>query len=143
MQSSQFPPAFSSVFFKEGLHFTCSGCGACCSGEPGMVRITQEDAYLIAKDLTLSVPVFLERYCSIVGGDLCIKELENGDCIFLQDKQCQIYALRPLQCKTYPFWSSLVRNENMWNREKSSCPGIGHGSLHTAEQILHTMYYNP
>ena len=40
-------------------------------------------------------------------------------CIFLDKhtNQCQIYEARPTQCRTYPFWPSIVESVQDWNDE--------------------------
>lgn len=48
---------------------------------------------------------------------MCLKRKE-GACIFLdQGGQCSIYDVRPVQCSTYPFWPSLLRNKEAWENE--------------------------
>ena len=58
-----------------------------------------------------------------------LKEKDNYDCIFLGENGCSIYEGRPLQCRTYPFWPSIVESRGNWEREKNSCPGIGKGTV--------------
>jgi hypothetical protein len=43
--------------------------------------------------------------------------------------RCRVYAVRPLQCRTYPFWPELVQNSRSWQREARRCEGIGNGPL--------------
>jgi Fe-S-cluster containining protein len=63
-------------------------------------------------------------------------EKKNNDCIFFNDnKQCDIYKVRPLQCRSYPFWQQLVETESAWKEESQQCPGIGKGRVHTKEEI--------
>lgn len=39
-------------------------------------------------------------------------------CVFLDPRgQCSIYAVRPVQCRTYPFWPSLVDAQEDWDDE--------------------------
>jgi Fe-S-cluster containining protein len=48
------------------------------------------------------------------------KETEKGSaCIFLdmETNHCQIYPVRPIQCSTYPFWTSILESEYHWNTE--------------------------
>ena len=48
---------------------------------------------------------------------MCLKRKE-GACIFLdQGGQCSIYAVRPVQCKNYPFWPSLLSDQDAWEDE--------------------------
>ena len=46
-------------------------------------------------------------------------------CVFLDDKdQCSVYESRPLQCRTYPFWSQNLVGESEWKSEAEKCEGI-------------------
>jgi Fe-S-cluster containining protein len=40
-------------------------------------------------------------------------------CIFLDrtTNQCQIYPVRPVQCRTYPFWPTVTASVQSWNDE--------------------------
>jgi Fe-S-cluster containining protein len=40
-------------------------------------------------------------------------------CIFLDrtTNQCQIYPVRPVQCRTYPFWPTVTASVESWNAE--------------------------
>jgi Fe-S-cluster containining protein len=66
---------------------------------------------------------------------ISLKEKENYDCIFLTENGCSVYEGRPRQCRTYPFWSSVVESKSSWEREGMSCPGIGKGKIHGKEEI--------
>ena len=39
-------------------------------------------------------------------------EYANGDCVFFDSERrsCKVYALRPRQCRTWPFWESNLRH---------------------------------
>lgn len=45
-------------------------------------------------------------------------------CIFLdgEGKMCTIYAARPVQCRTYPYWPSIIDSEAAWSNEGVSSP---------------------
>ena len=40
---------------------------------------------------------------------------------------CSIYLVRPLQCRTWPFWSSNLTSAEAWNRAAKTCPGMNRG----------------
>ena len=44
---------------------------------------------------------------------------ETGSCVFLNSSsgKCGIYDARPVQCRTYPFWPSLLEDEEAWKDE--------------------------
>lgn len=75
--------------------------------------------------------IFIERYCrwapSVDGQRLTLREQPNRDCIFWRDGGCSVYAVRPLQCRAYPFWRHIVDYPDGWEREAAECPGIGIG----------------
>jgi len=48
---------------------------------------------------------------------MCLKRKDDG-CTFLNPiGQCSIYDVRPIQCRTYPFWPSIVKNKQTWEDE--------------------------
>jgi Fe-S-cluster containining protein len=49
---------------------------------------------------------------------LRLSEKENG-CILLGDdgKLCSIYEARPVQCRTYPFWPTIMQTKESWDSE--------------------------
>jgi Fe-S-cluster containining protein len=56
--------------------------------------------------------------------------MSNGQCVFLgKDNQCNIYHLRPTQCRTYPFWPELLDKEAHWLAERKFCEGIDRGKV--------------
>ena len=66
---------------------------------------------------------------------LAVKEKDNYDCIFLTKNGCSIYEGRPSQCRTYPFWESIVESRANWESEGKSCPGIGKGRKISRKEI--------
>jgi len=49
---------------------------------------------------------------------MCLKRTEEGACIFLDPSgKCGIYDARPIQCHTYPFWPSLLEDQDVWMEE--------------------------
>jgi Fe-S-cluster containining protein len=79
----------------------------------------------------------VENYCrwvSVPGGyeQLSLKEKSNFDCIFWE-RGCTVYKSRPLQCRTFPFWESIVFSRQAW--ESLACPGAGKGGIHSGEYI--------
>ena len=64
-----------------------------------------------------------------------LKEKDNYDCIFLTKNGCSIYEGRPSQCRTYPFWESIVESRANWESEGKSCPGIGKGRKISRKEI--------
>jgi len=126
-----------AYFFDAGIRFSCTECGRCCTGEPGaVIAVSDEDIGAIASVLRLSPEEFRSRHLLRMGEVWSIRERENGDCQFLEQGRCSIYAVRPTQCRTYPFWFKNLRSEEAWARTAGQCPGIGQGELYPRESIL-------
>lgn len=82
---------------------------------------------------------FIESWCRWVDRDdgyeyLCLLEKENYDCV-LWEGGCLAYGSRPLQCSAYPFWSSLLADEDWWTANAQDCPGVNNGELHGRAEI--------
>jgi Fe-S-cluster containining protein len=40
---------------------------------------------------------------------------------------CGIYPVRPLQCRTWPFWDGNLASAENWNAAAKRCPGMNRG----------------
>jgi Fe-S-cluster containining protein len=127
-----------------GLSFACTLCGNCCSGPEGYVIVSDAEIAALAKRLNMSVQAFTDKYTHMTseGRSLIEKASVGGrDCVFLDREKipgkavCGVYEDRPIQCRTWPFWPSVVRTKNTWERAKKTCPGIDKGQKHTLVQI--------
>jgi len=122
-------------WYAEGLRFSCLRCGDCCRGEPGYVWITEAEARAAAAHLGIEVADFHRHYVRQVGNRLSLIELPNGDCIFWSPMGCDIYPVRPTQCRTFPFWAEYLSSERAWLQARRRCPGVGSGKLFSLEEI--------
>ncbi len=119
----------------EGLRFGCTRCGRCCSA-PGYVWVTVKEASAIARHIDLPFPAFARRFLRQIGERLSLVERPDGRCIFLgEDKTCSVYAARPRQCRTFPFWPAHIASTEAWARVRERCPGAGTGPLHPRAEI--------
>ncbi|MBM3203538.1 YkgJ family cysteine cluster protein [Candidatus Woesearchaeota archaeon] len=127
----------SQPWYKDGLQFSCTQCGDCCTGEPGFVWISEEEEKQIAEYRGISVGEFKIHHTKLVGDRLSLREFANGDCTFFDGatRKCSIYPVRPVQCRTWPFWKSNLEDPETWNDVVSVCPGAGCGALIPLEQI--------
>lgn len=130
-------PDQSLPWYAEGLKFKCTGCGDCCTGAPGYVWVNAAEIQRLAEETKLSVPDFERRYVRSVGVRKSLKELEGGDCVFFNNttRRCEVYASRPRQCRTWPFWNSNLRTPESWQSTCEECPGCGKGKLYDLETI--------
>jgi Fe-S-cluster containining protein len=122
-------------FFDAGIRFECRRCGACCTGEPGIIRISEPEIRLLADFLGIPVPDLTRLHLRPLSSGFSIAEEADGACRFY-DQGCRIYPVRPLQCRTYPFWFSRMRSMRQWEKTLGQCPGIGNGLLYSREHIL-------
>jgi hypothetical protein len=125
-------------WYRDGLQFTCTQCGDCCSGAPGFVWVTTAEIQALAGFVTGGdVEAFEDQYVRRIGARRSLKEFPNGDCVFLDEKtrRCTVYADRPAQCRTWPFWDSNLQTPEDWERTCRDCPGSGKGRLYQVEKI--------
>ena len=82
----------------------CEACGGhCCTGESGYIWAKYAEIEKMADFVNLSI--------------------DNYACVFFDEekKRCSIYPVRPLQCRTFPFWEQFKNDEDEVRKE---CPGI-------------------
>lgn len=115
-------------WYAEGLRFKCTGCGGCCSGGPGFTWVSDDDIIAIAEYLGMDPIAFVKKYVRSVNGNLALIEISKGkgtfDCVFLEDKKCRIYPVRPTQCRTFPWWTQNLRTPEDWKEAAKRCEGI-------------------
>ena len=133
------PKTAKPKWYQEGLHFECTRCGNCCSGEPGYVWATKEEIGRISEFLGRDDGWLAKKHIRRVGFRYSLTERPGGDCIFLTREGgktgCSIHSVRPLQCRTWPFWTSNLRSPDTWNQAHATCPGINRGQHHDYVQI--------
>lgn len=113
-------------WYKDGLRFKCTECGKCCSGPSGNVWVSEEEMIAIADFLHISLDHFKRKYVRLREKRYALVEMksQNYDCVFLKDKKCSIYPVRPTQCRTYPWWQENLNSEESWKLAAESCEGI-------------------
>jgi Fe-S-cluster containining protein len=131
-------------WYAEGLRFSCTRCGNCCSGAAGYVWVDHREIAAIAHLLGLTAEQFEAHHTRRVGTRRSLLELPGGDCEFLERDptgrtRCRIHAVRPMQCRTWPFWESNLRSPRTWRLAARDCPGMsqdGHHPLSVIQQAL-------
>ena len=117
---------------KDGFDFSfnpskCAECGGkCCIGESGYIFLDKSEMGKIAEFLGVDFGDFTRQFVRQVGAkySLIEKPYQNGfACIFFDEstRQCQIYPVRPAQCKEFPFWDIFKNNSDGAKRE---CEGV-------------------
>jgi len=154
-QNDNTDAAAARPWYTDGLSFTCTQCGNCCTGGPGYVWISPQEVRRLAEHLALSVEQTLERFCRKVGGRISLKEHRSPaglyDCVFLKvvpverkidgqvvrfsKRTCSVYSVRPLQCRTWPFWDENLQSRKTWEIAHRKCPGMNVGTSYSVEQI--------
>jgi uncharacterized protein len=129
--------SMAEPWYRDGLRFRCTQCGNCCTGAPGAVWVSEEELAAIAEHLGKSVGEVRLLHTRKLLGRTSLREFANGDCEFLdgQTRQCKIYPVRPVQCRTWPFWPSNLSSKEMWCQTEQVCPGAGHGDFFSLEEI--------
>jgi uncharacterized protein len=123
-------------WYREGLSFACTRCGACCTGAPGYVWVSIEEIERLAATRGESVERFGEQFLRRVGDRLSLIERPNGDCVFWDaGRGCTVYEARPDQCRSWPFWKQNIETAEDWEETRRVCPGSGQGRLYTIEEI--------
>lgn len=119
-------------FEKQPLRFSCTQCGKCClTAGDYYVYLTEAESELIRERLQLSRSWFRRRYLEhLEEGERVLASGKDDGCIFLDaNGQCRVYSVRPLQCRSYPFWPELTRSARAWNNEARRCEGINRGRV--------------
>jgi hypothetical protein len=103
----------------------CANCdGNCCIGESGYIWVTNSEIVAIADFLKIDKDIFVSKYLIKVGYKYSLIEKKISDnnyaCIFF-DRGCQIYDVRPKQCRTFPFWDYFLDNPDEIFKE---CPAV-------------------
>lgn len=127
-------PKNTTPWYKDGLQFECTGCGNCCTGGPGYIWINDQELNRLARHLKLPKEEMLKNCCRKLQGQISLKEKRPNDrgeydCTFLKEvpaeagdgsevhhshRICEIYAVRPLQCRTWPFWEGNLSSKKAW-----------------------------
>lgn len=137
-----------SKWYAAGLRFECLQCGRCCSGpSEGYIWVSRPEIRLIASHLNMSANELKRKFLRRVGFRMTIVEdAHTRDCVFIQKtrrgKGCMIYAVRPRQCRSWPFWPINLAGPDTWNSTARKCPGINRGEFYSTKQIQ-TIKSNP
>lgn len=89
------------------IHYQCQRCTNCCRW-PGFVRLDEPEIPAMAAHLGLSEHDFIQQYTRLrpQRDGLALTDKGNGECVFLDGRDCRIQAVKPVQCRGFP---------NTWN----------------------------
>jgi hypothetical protein len=127
----------NSPWYREGLKFQCTGCGNCCTGDPGHVWVSRAEVAALALAMEVDVLEFETQCVRRVGKRKSLIEVDRGDCVLFdpETRQCRTYEARPVQCRTWPFWDSTLETPADWEETCAACPGCGHGPISPLARI--------
>jgi Fe-S-cluster containining protein len=130
-------PAGAGPWYVAGLAFECLQCGQCCAGpEEGFVWASDEEITAVAEFLKMGEKEFRLQYVRRVGlRRSFVENRKTHDCVFLKDGGCTIYPVRPMQCRTWPFWKSNIASPEDWSWAARRCSGVNRGPLHSVDEI--------
>jgi Fe-S-cluster containining protein len=61
---------------------------------------------------------------------------KDGHCVFLVDERCSVHEVKPVQCRTFPFWEELLETPETYRAQVLDfCPGSGEGERVPAAEI--------
>lgn len=129
------PTVHGKEWYAQGLTFTCTQCGHCCTGPTGYVWFDMDELTAMAEYAGLAPTHFLRKHARKIDGRWSLNERRvNGqyDCVFLQRDDagralCTIYPVRPMQCRTWPFWPENLEAADDWFDAAKNCPGMRNG----------------
>lgn len=89
------------------IHYECQRCTACCRW-PGFVKVTASEIAAIAQHLGVEEGDFIQRFTRLrpQRDGLALIDKPNGECAFLDGRDCTLQAVKPGQCRGFP---------NTWN----------------------------
>lgn len=133
-------PSETSRWYESGLPFSCTACGNCCksNGDYSHVYLREEEVGAIAEHLGLDPVQFLREQLVVEDGWITLQS-DLPQCQFLDaNGRCGIYPVRPVQCRTWPFWEINLSEETWRGEVNKICPGSrdsGSSEVHGPDKI--------
>lgn len=89
------------------IFYDCDRCTACCRW-PGQVQVKEPEIARMAAYLGVGEHEFIQQFTRLKRdrSGLALVDKGNGECIFLQGKDCRVNEVKPQQCRNFP---------NVWN----------------------------
>ena len=130
----------SRPWYADGVRFGCTEGGDCCHnhGDYDRVYLTAAEERAAAKHLGLTLRELRRRFTTREDG-YRVARSRDGACAFLSGCRCTIYPVRPVPCRTWPFWPETMKRSVFVHEVKPFCAGVGRGRQHTREEIEKAM----
>ena len=89
------------------IFYECDRCTACCRW-PGAVRLSEGEVARMAALRGMKEHDFIQHYTRLSSNrrGLSLVEKPEGECIFLEGRECSVQSAQPQQCRDFP---------NLWN----------------------------
>ena len=86
--------------------YSCNRCMSCCYD--AHITLNPYEITRVARSLQLRTTEFIAHY--LTGGGIVLRNRDGGACSMLGDARCNVYADRPLVCRTYPLLRTFGAN---------------------------------
>lgn len=122
-------PVECDLVYPKNVRFHCTRCAFCCGDTLKRIRhvlLVREEAEALSAAVNEPVRVFAVK---VVGQGRFVYEMKKaeGRCVFLHEKRCLVYGVRPLVCRFYPFSLSTAKSGRHRFQVTLECPGVGSG----------------
>lgn len=118
-----------SLKYPRNVRFVCDKCAICCGNTEKKFRtilLLNVEAQRISKDTKKVIKEFALKIEGSRPYVYQMKKTDEGKCVFLKDKLCTIYEIRPLICRFYPFELKTIGDNHIFTFT-DECPRIGKG----------------
>lgn len=125
-----------AVDISKGIRFECQpNCGACCR-KPGKVGLRAGELETV-EDKAAEIGIALEIEPSPYNSSVHYINAPDGcPLLDVETAQCLLGDDRPFQCRTFPFWPTILRDQEYFEQTKELCPGIGQGKRYRPAEIV-------
>lgn len=114
--------------YPVNIRFHCNKCGLCCGDTKQKTRailVLETEAKKISAQTSQPITDFSTEAKNKLPYAFKMKKTSAGKCVFLREKQCSIYSLRPLICMFYPFELKFDKGKDLYIFDFTlECPGI-------------------
>lgn len=120
----------SEPWYADGLRFTCTQCGDCCTGEPGFVWVTDEEIAAIAEFRKEPVGEVTQLYTRRSKGRRTLKEKANGDCVFFERPRLHDLFRPPAAVPHVAVLGKQHRHARRLGTDRTQLPGVRRRRTH-------------